>query len=206
MSERELTSLERETRRTSFQLHILKRMSPTVRQAALQCLGLSPDEAEKLEATCPIRIPTLNRIPISAYEDLLGHAVVQRTALGGTPPGGAIEHMFVLPLWPHLFWTVREAPSGAGDPIGFENQHRAPPRCLEPASFRPELVTLRLLKHVAQQSATYDGWDEDVIVHFDFPEGRFEGHFVWDLLQEWRRLPTAEADAAPNAKPGASIR
>lgn len=169
-------------------------MSERIRAAVLDGLGLSQEESDRLEATCPIRLPDPNlgrQTPISLYEELLGRAVLQRAA---APPShaGATEHAFILPSWPHMFWTVREAATGETFSVGFENQCAVPARYLKPQCIRPELITLDLLKRIAHEWKFHDGWDWYVTMHFQFHEGTFEGRFVWGLLQEWRKVSPIE--------------
>lgn len=170
-----------------FELHVMKRMAPAIRAAALDSLRLSPEEGGRLEASCPIRIPDRSETLFSAYEDLLGPPVMRQLAPAPAYPG-ATEHRFILALWPHLFWSVREAANGQAFSVGFESQFRPPPGCLRASSIRPELVTLDVVRQASLASENYDGWDEEAVVRFRFAEGDFEGRFVWNLLQEWRRL------------------
>lgn len=168
-------------------------MSPRIRTAVHAGLHLSEKELDELEAACPIRLPDPDfgrRTPIALYEEVLGRAAIQRTSAAPSVPG-TTEHAFILPSWPHMFWIVREGPNGDTFSAGFENQYAAAARCLKPQLIRPELVTLDLIKQVAREWKFYDGWDEDVTVHFSFPEGTFEGRFVWGLLQEWQPFPTS---------------
>ncbi len=167
-------------------------MSPAIRQAALRCLDLGPAEADAIEAACPIQSPSQGHHRIATYEELLGPPVVRRAA-PAPAYAGSIEHAFILSLWPHLFWTVRESATGETFSVGFENQFAPASQTLEPACFRPEFVTLGLLQRVAEKWALQDGWEMDLVVRFEFPSGTFEGRFLWGLLQEWNRLPVGES-------------
>ncbi|MCA9590901.1 MAG: hypothetical protein KC657_36640 [Myxococcales bacterium] len=180
---------------TSFQAHLLKRMTAEIRTRAAAALGLTAAQIDTVGDSCPIQIPDKGQTGIKRYEALLGSSVRRRLCLD-VPDSfrGSIEHAFVLPLWPHLFWIVRESTRGTTWGLGFENQYDAPIPSMQAGAFRPELVTLRLLRQLADSSELVDGWDEETVQRFACNGEVYEGAFVWGLMQSWQRVEERRDD------------
>lgn len=171
----------------SFELHILSSMTTDVREPILSSLRMTHEEADRMGANSPIKLPDNGKTPASEYERVLGRAVAEQTCpLARDWFEGSVRFSFVLTLWPHLFWVVHQSRSHMSWSVGFENQHNS--ARLSPDAFRPGMVTLSLIAQAAKAGGLHDGWDQNQTHRFEFAEGHYEGDFAWGLLQKWRRL------------------
>lgn len=175
--------------RLSFELLLLNTMSEAYRASVLREIMLTEAEASKIRAQCQLKLPAEVGSDLVTYIRILGPEV-ENTA-GYRMSGalaGSTAHCFILTLWPHLFWVVHRRPDGTSWEVGFQNQAVIDFKEVEPSTVRVGLWTRTTLEHIADRSEVYDGWDEQVVVRFDFGDRRYEGEFVFGLLQEWRQL------------------
>jgi hypothetical protein len=174
----------------SFELRLLERMSERYASSTLQEIGLAEAEAARIRAQCPLKLPEQLDSDVTIYTSLLGKPV-QSQSLGNDVPevfAGSTANYFVLPLWPHLYWAVNTRPDGRAWGVGFRNQAALDFEQIEPSVIRKGLWTRSALEHIADHHELYDGWDEQALIRFDFGNHRYEGDFVFGLLQGWRKL------------------
>jgi hypothetical protein len=164
-------------------------MGKPTSSSVLAAVGLDSDEATRVRNSCAFRVPQDLDAALSRYVALLGNPFATESIVA--PPedlSGSIKHKFILMLWPHLHWVVHERPDGRSWGVGFENQVAMSPRNFSPAMVRSGLWTRTALERLSQSHQLHDGWDERVVVRFNFQGECFEGTFCLGLLQEWRAV------------------
>lgn len=174
----------------SFEFALLAGMSQPYVKSVLQTILLPESEARRLGQECDLVLPAQLASELSIYVDLLGPEVKRRSPSGDVPTAftGSTSHCFTLSLWPHLYWVVNRHPRGSSWGVGFENQTQPAFREFGPEVVRPGVWTRGALDSLADHSEIYDGWDERSVVRFGFGSGRYEGEFVFGLLQAWRQV------------------
>jgi hypothetical protein len=176
--------------RLSFELCLLERMSDSYASSTLQEIGIAEAEAARIRAKCPLKLPEQLDSDLATYASLLG-SPVRNQSLGNDVPevfAGSVTNYFILPLWPHLYWTVNTRPDGRSWGMGFRNQIELYFNPIDPTVIRKGLWTRSALENVADHHELYDGWDEQAVIRFGFGSDRYEGNFVFGLLQDWRKL------------------
>jgi hypothetical protein len=107
------------------------------------------------------------------------------------PFTGSVTHYFVLGLWPHLYWIVNTQSSvdfSYSWGVGFRNQIEGRVPGFDPSLVLPGVWTRSLIEADADSAKLTDGWDERRTIEDAIDTRRFEGEFVFDLLQQWREL------------------
>ena len=176
--------------RFSFELLLLERMSKEYRASVLRQIGLASADAARIRASCPLLAPWQLGNDLTTYLNILG-AEVPRHHVGywsSEELAGSRPHCFLLALWPHLFWVLHEDQDGSWSEVGFRNQTLLNFQHLDPATVRVGLWTRAALRRLADGHALHDGWNEQVTERFTFGSQRYEGQFVYGLLQEWSRI------------------
>jgi len=172
-----------------FEFLLLEHMTPTYREATLRALGMPPDQIAAHRKQCSLLLPDQLDSDVTVYEQLLGPPAKQEPCKDlPSQFAGSVAYLFVLMLWPDLFWVVHRRPDGGSWGVGFRNQHNRPPRSFDPSLVRPGLWTRELLQRVAPTWTLHDGWNEKLAIRFSIDDGLYEGLFVLGLLQEWRRV------------------
>lgn len=182
----------------SFQLLLLSRMSASYRDAVLGDIGMSETEAARIHRTCSLRLPQQLDSDLATYTALLGQPV-KSEKLANVPAvfSGSTAHHFVMPLWPHLYWTVNSRPDGASWGVGFRNQVEPGSVSCDPSIVRRGVWTRSALESIAARADVHDGWDEEVVLRLELAGGVYEASFIFGLLQDWRPVqPTAKQGAA----------
>lgn len=165
-------------------------MSEGYASFSLQEIGLNDAEAAGIRAQCPINLPQQLDSDLATYVILLGKPV-KSESLGNDVPdvfAGSTINYFMLPLWPHLYWTVNTHPGQGSWGVGFHNQAAIEFENIDPSVIRRGIWTRSALEHIADSHDLYDGWDEQAVIRFAFGDDRYEGNFVFGLLQDWRKL------------------
>lgn len=174
----------------NFEFKLLARMMQHYRFDVLRDLGMSDDETTHIEASCDFQIPQHLGSPIEKYRELIGPEV-QIRQLGQDIPEvfrGSTEHLFLLMLWPHLYWVVNRQPNGQTWGAGFQNQAILDFPRLDPSIIRVGVWTRAAIEQLADRYKLYDGWDEEIVVHFTFKDQHYQGKFILGLLQDWQKL------------------
>jgi len=174
----------------SFELRLLERMSERYASSILQEIGIAAADAARIRAQCSLKLPEQLDSDVATYASLLGKPVKSQP-LGDDVPevfAGSTANYFVLLLWPHLYWAVNTRPDGRAWGVGFCNQVALDFEQIEPSLIRKGLWTRSALEHIADNHELYDGWDEQALIRFAFGSHRYEGNFVFGLLQDWRKL------------------
>ncbi len=99
--------------------------------------------------------------------------------------GSALTHLFILPLWPHLFWAVDQQHEGYLWDARFCNQHAWGEGGMDPSLIRRGVWTKESLDRIADRWDFCSGWDEAETRRFHFSSAIFEGDLVFGLLQNW---------------------
>ncbi len=179
------------TNSLSFELRALERMSEAYVSAVLDDIGFTREEAMEISAQCPLRLPAQLDSGLEVYTSLLGPAARSAPLEDDGVPGvfaGSVAHDFLLTLWPHLYWRVQSRPDGRSWGVGFRNQVALRFEQINTSIVRRGVWTRVALEELADQYELHDGWDEQAIVRFAFGARRYEGTFVFGLLQEWTSL------------------
>jgi hypothetical protein len=162
-------------------------MASAYRASVLREIGISDAEAARVAAQCQLRLPAELSSDVAVYVGLLGPPL-RTEPLGDRAPKlfpASTEHVFILPLWPHLFWIVNSKPGGGSWGVGFRNQVELGVTMVDPRVVRPGVWTRHSLEGTARRSVPIDGWDEEIVLRLEFSTQQFEARFVFGLLQEW---------------------
>ena len=174
----------------SFELLLLDRMSEAYKASALREIGLTPTEAARIREQCTLKLPEQLDSDLTTYATLVGTEVKKERLSHEVPEvfAGSRAHYFLLMLWPHLYWVVNSRPDGQSWGVGFQNQAALRFDEVDPCAVRVGLWTRTALERIADHHELYDGWDEQIVIRFTFGQRRYEGSFVFGLLQDWREL------------------
>jgi hypothetical protein len=183
---------EREpSRSTAFQLQLLERIQPACEASVLQQLGLTEGDASEIRKHSTFRLLDDLTNGIDAFTAVLGAPFKSVAGEFPEPFTGSVTHYFVLELWPHLYWVVNtqsDADHSYSWDVGFRNQIEPRVPGFDPSLVRPGVWTRSLIEPHADGATLTDGWDEQRTMEYTFGSRRFEGEFVFDLLQKWRKL------------------
>jgi hypothetical protein len=174
----------------TFEYALLERMLPEYRDTVLADLKLSVREVIEAARRCPIQLPQGLASDIETYRRLLGPEV-STDAFGQSFDGWQTDSTpscFLCLLWPALFWVVRRNADGGVVGVGFENQISLNFDRFAPAAVRPGLWVQPVLESLADSVELFDGWDERSDLHLTFGDSRYEGIFVFGLLNRWRLI------------------
>lgn len=177
--------------RLGFELMLLERMIESYRASLLADIGLSRADFGRIRALCALTYPDEATIPLLRFIEYLGPAVkIGPVKRSSEAFAGSDAYYFLLTLWPHLYWVVDVPPDAGERPWGieFQNQTQVSLVDIDPAFVRPGVWTFSALEALADEHAIHDGWDEYVVMHLTFGRRRFEGTFVYNLLQDWREI------------------
>lgn len=177
--------------RVGFELLLLERMLESYRASVLADVGLTRKKFATLRAQCSLQHPEELTADVDRLKDVLGSPLRSEPVVDAPEPFvGSTAHLFVLTLWPHLYWVVNEQPQRGYRPwgVGFRNQVQVASAGFEPSLVRVGLWTQSALEAIAATHTLHDGWNEQAEVRFSFGEREFQGKFVYELLQEWHEV------------------
>lgn len=177
--------------RLGFELMLLERMLESYRASVLADVGLTRADFITLRSACVLKYPEECTSPLATFVDYLGPAAKTGPVHDASESfAGSTAYSFLLTLWPHLYWDVNLQPGEGQRPwgVGFQNQARVTLPEVEPAFIRPGIWTLSAVEALADDHELHDGWDEHIVMHLTFGRRRFEGTFVYNLLQDWREI------------------
>jgi hypothetical protein len=177
--------------RVGFELLLLERMLESYRASVLAGVGLTRKEVAALRANCSLQHPEELTADVDRLKEVLGSPARSEPVMDAPEPFvGSTAHLFVLTLWPHLYWVVNEQAQRGYRPwgVGFRNQVQFAPSKFEPSLVRAGLWTQSALETIAARHKVHEGWNEQAVVRFSFGEREYQGTFVYELLQEWHRV------------------
>jgi hypothetical protein len=171
----------------AFELVLLSRMENAYQEQLLKNANLSQLETEKIRASCKIQYFDLFKCRTNDYKDALSGVVIESTQANVPEEGFWENHAFELILWPHMEWEYFSL-NGLVWSGHFRNKYAEAPSASELPHLQIGRWCQYQLEPLASKIRFVDGWSEQMKYEIDFDSGRYEGYFVFDLLQSWRKL------------------
>jgi hypothetical protein len=169
----------------AFEFTVLARMTQAYRCEVLGRIGMSEESASELASHSSTQYPQTMLSPLTIYRDLYGEESDDEMGLVTSAFQGSRPHRFIPLLWPHLYWVVYTGRDGRTWGADFHNQAAIGWKSFDASLFQPGLITRHAIESLADHVEMVDGWDEHVVLHCAFEARRYEGTFVFGLLQEW---------------------
>ncbi len=171
----------------AFELVLLGRMNDQYQDQILEKANLSKKEANQIRSRCRLQYLDLFESTVKDYEQTLSGIEIRVTSSKSTPTALCETRRFDLILWPYMEW---EFVSLGGIVVTgcFRNRHKILLETFDPNSVQVGSCCQNQLEALASKVQFVDGWSEQFLLEMDFAEGRYEGDFVFQLLQTWRKL------------------
>jgi hypothetical protein len=171
----------------AFELVLLSRMNDHYKDQILEKANLTSEEAIQIRRQCRLQYLDLFKSTVSDYEQMLVGVEIRMTSSNSTNTELWETRRIDLILWPHMEWEFFSL-NGIVWTGHFRNRQTISPNASDLNSLQAGAWCQDQLEAIALKVQFLDGWSEQMMYQLDFVEGCYEGDFVFQLLQTWRKL------------------